>query len=311
MRTSTARSVPALIAGAVILAGCGPTLLSPRERTLEDWSPHRADDALMRTAASVPDLALFHHDVAVVCGPSGPGHAPQGGCEVGHLDVDGLTPRGLGPVMTAWWFDDRRLLTLAPDLELALDDGRGGREVLARGALDPRVADDGRHALFVQLDGEPDTFRPGDVGRMTLLDTQTGERRTITDSPLDTSPWLVPGTGEVLFTSARTGLASLWLAADDGTVRQLTNLGKTEVDAGFVPVPSQELVWLPDGHTAVYSSHYDGIRDLWRIDVQTGEVEPLGPGRMPALHPAGGVVAVHDDRRAAGSNLVHVLGGDE
>lgn len=282
--------------------------LRTREGSSTQWTPHTADDELLGIAASVPQLAVFHHDVALVCPPSAPGHAPISGCEIGRLDHSGLSSRGIAGVMSAWWFDESHLLTLAPDLTLALEDGVSDRRILARGALDPRVADDGRQMLYIQLDGEPETFEAGDVGYMTVLDAQSGLVRRITDDPLDSNPWLVPASDDVLFTSARTGLASLWLAAPDGTVRQLTNIGKTEIDDAFIPVPSRELVWVPQTRMAVFSAHY-GTHELWSIDVDTGEAAHIGPGRLPALHPEGGIVAVNDDNPSSPLQIVHYFGG--
>jgi hypothetical protein len=283
------------------LWGC--TAQPPELRSWERWRPHTADEATLRSAMGVPDLVLLHHDVALLCAPA-PGHGAP--CEAGRLDAEGLTSRGLGELAAAWSFDERRLLTLAPDLTLALQDG-AERRVLARGALDPRPADDGRRVLYVQLEGEPQHFHPGDRGQLVVLDVESGARRLVTDDPLDSSPWLVPHSEDVLFTSARTGLASLWLATASGEVRQLTNVGLAEVGPDFVPVPSRELVWLPGTRTAVYSAHY-GTHTLWSLDVDTGEALPLGPGRLPALHAQGGVLAVSDDPGVR-PTLVHYAGG--
>jgi hypothetical protein len=57
-----------------------------------------------------------------------------------------------------------------------------------------------------------------------------------------------------------------------------------------VPVPTRDLVWLPGTHTAIFGAHYD-VDDVWKIDVDSGVTERLGPGTMPQLT-AGGAVLV-------------------
>jgi hypothetical protein len=112
----------------------------------------------------------------------------------------------------------------------------------------------------------------------------------------------------VLFTSARTGLARLWVKAPGDPPRQLTNLGQTDVTVDFVPVPSRELVFVPGTRKVVFSAHY-GTHELWSVDLDTGAALHLGPGRMPALDGAGGVLAIHDDDPALGLLVVRHTGG--
>jgi len=112
---------------------------------------------------------------------------------------------------------------------------------------------------------------------------------------MDSSPFLRPGTDDVLFVSARTGIASLWLARPGARPRQLTNVGARSVDASFVPVPGRELVWL-DSHLAVFTATYDGVSTLWALDVDRARAAPLGPGRWPQRH-ADTVIALADAPR--------------
>jgi len=293
------------IALTLFFVACGPRYLAPEQKGWDDYQPHTADEAWMRTAASMPDVRLVHRDVALLCPDFGAERAVGDGCEVATVHTDGFTSTGITGVVSAWRFDADRVLTLDTSLRLKLD----ADTELARGVLDPRAGDDGRRALYVQLDGEPDHFEPGDPGYLTMLDVETGEVERITEDVRDTSPWLVPFSDDVLFTSARTGLASLWIKVKGQEPRQLTNLGLTDITADFVPVPSRELVWVPGTRRAVFSAHY-GTHELWSVDVDSGEAKHVGPGRMPAIHPEGGIVAVADDDPALGLQIVRYAGGE-
>ncbi len=294
------------LVSAALLAGCGNDYVFPPEPA-DDYRPHTADEEVLLAAASLPNLATFHHDLAMRCPDFGPERAVGDGCSIERLGEDGaFHATGVDNVIAAWRFDPTRALTLSPGLDLALDDLDGERQVIAHGALDPRVADDGHRAVFVHLESRSAAPELGEPAYLTLYDARTGELRRITDDPRDTAPWVVPGSDDVLFTSARTGLASLWLAPGDGSApRQLTNVGLTRIEAGFVPVPSRELVWLPGTRKAVYSAHY-GTHELYLLDVDTGEARHLGRGRLPAIHPHGGIVAIDDDVPGLGRQVVRI-----
>ena len=90
---------------------------------------------------------------------------------------------------------------------------------------------------------------------------------------------------------ARTGLAALYLATPGQAPRQLTNVGRRAVDAGFVPVPGRELAWL-DPHHAIYTATYDGVARLWALELAGGAAIDLGPGRRPRATSAGVEVIV-------------------
>lgn len=299
--------MPRTLALAALLGGCAPTLAPQRADTWDAWSPHTATDAQLRVAASVPGLATLHRGLATVC-PQLDVERDFEGCEVAWVDEHELTPTGTRGLMSALRFDETHIATLSDRLELAIDDLDGHRTVVARGALDPRAVDDGRRLLYVQLAGEPEQAQLGDIGHIEVLDVITGEARRVTDDPRDSSPWMVPHTDDVLFVSARTGIASIWLAPGDGSPpHQITNIGMTEVGPGFVPVPGRELVWVKP-RTAVFTAHY-GTHSLWTLDLDTGAAKRVGPGRLPALHPDGGVVAVHDEDPALGLTVVRYEGG--
>lgn len=276
----------------------------------EAWQPHTADEPTLRAAASLPNLATFHKDLALRCPDFGPERDLGDGCEIAQYSNGEFVTTGVSGVMSAWRFDAERALVLDTSLNLALDDLNGNRTVIAEGALDPRVADDGHRAVFVQLASRGSVPNPGDPAYLTIHDTATGQTTQLTDHPLDTAPWLVPSSTDVLFASGRTGLASLWLAPGDGSEpRQLTNVGMTQIEAGFVPLPSRELVWLPGTRKAVYSAHY-GTHELYLLDLDAAEAfgvaRHLGRGRLPALHPDGGIIAVDDDVPELGRLIVRI-----
>lgn len=80
-----------------------------------------------------------------------------------------------------------------------------------------------------------------EVAEPVVMSHASDLRLMARDHPLDSSPFVVPDSDEVLFVSGRTGVASLWLAAPGAPARPLTNRGLRQVSAGFVPVPSREL----------------------------------------------------------------------
>ncbi|HVV86971.1 MAG TPA: hypothetical protein VHE35_28225, partial [Kofleriaceae bacterium] len=151
--------------------------------------------------------------------------------------------------------DAHRLLLLTRERALVVRAG-AAETVVARDVADPRLAPDRRAVAFTQLP-PGGTIDPSTTGHLVVLDLERGTRRTVTDEPRASAPFLRPGSDDVLFVSARTGVASLWLAHPGAAPRQLTNVGAREVGPGFVPVPGRELVWL-DGRVAVYTATYGG-----------------------------------------------------
>lgn len=241
--------------------------------------------------AALPGVVALHRDVALVC-EAAPAHSDAADaipdCDAALVGADGAaTPLGRGNLLAAQRLAPGRLLLLTRDLRLLSRDEQDGHEqLLARAAADPRVGDDGR-IVYTELPAGTTELTPGLPGRIVLLDLARGTRRVVTEDRAASSPFVVPGTDEVLFVSARTGIASLWLAAPAQpprqltAARQLTNIGLTRVDARFVPVPRGELAFAPGGRQAVYTASYGGAHELWRLDLDTGAAERLGPGRFP------------------------------
>src|SRR5262249_22612982 len=122
----------------------------------------------------------------------------------------------------------------------------------------------------------------------------------------DASHAIPVGDGTVVYVSTHGGVASLWRAAPHAVPHQLTNVGLAAVDATFVPAPANDAVWLPGTHVLVYAAHYDD-EAVWKIDVDSGEAELLGPGAMPQLDSDGAVLAVSNASSDCASTY---LGGE-
>jgi hypothetical protein len=163
---------------------------------------------------------------------------------------------------------ERSLVLRGPD---------GVERELARDVADPRfeTSDGRRRVVFTQLPPGRD-IAPDTTGHLVVLDLDRGTRRTVSDHPLDSSPFIVPGSDDVLFVSGRTGIASLYLARPGRAPRQLTNVGMRRLDpATFVPVPGRELEWIPGTRTAIFVARYGGEASRWQLDVDTGVAERL------------------------------------
>jgi hypothetical protein len=169
-----------------------------------------------------------------------------------------------------------RDLTLTPERALLWRMPDGGQRVIARDVADPRIAPDGKRVVFTQLPTGRSDIAPDTTGHLVLVDLERGTRRTISRHPLDSSPFVVPGSDDVLFVSGRTGVASLFLARPGEPVRQLTNVGMKHLDpARFVPVPGRDLEFQPGTRVAVYTARYGGVASRWSVDVDTGEARRL------------------------------------
>jgi hypothetical protein len=249
----------------------------------------------MRKVGRLRGLASLHRDLALLCGasphPSDAG-AAQPDCEAALLEKDGklrmLNRRNL---YAAQRLPGDRMLLLERNLSLFLREPSGSETLVAASVAEPRVSEDGATVIFTQFPPGTDRLEPGLVGKLVGMGIEGGKRRVVTEDASASSPFPVPGTDEVLFLSARTGLASIWKAAPGKPDRQLTNIGETTVDGDFTPVFGRELIWIPGSRRAVYTAHYDS-HTLWVLDVDTGKARKLGPGRLPALQDDGSIAAV-------------------
>lgn len=286
------------------LAACAGGTPGPAPRSAGELG-----EAALAAVARRAEVVAIDGDVALVCSEAAPASDSDDAvpdCDAARIGADGgLTELGRGGLLAAGRLDEQRLVLLTRERSLRLRTGEV-ETVLARGVADPRLAPDRRAVVFTQLPPGATTIEPSTTGRLVLLDLDRGTRRVVTEHPLDSSPFVRPGSDDVLFVSGRTGVASLWLARPGQPARQLTNVGASEVGAGFVPVPGRELAWL-DGRTAVYAASYHGASTLWALDVDSGKAAPLMPGRWPrragdgvlAVGPAGDVARLGRDAIAA------------
>jgi hypothetical protein len=191
----------------------------------------------------------------------------------GCVEEPEVTPQGrLAGAGQVLLDEQRRLVVRGAD---------GVDREIARDAADARVesSDGRRRVAFTQLPPGR-AIAPDTTGHLVVLDLDRGTRRTVTDHPLDSSPFIVPGSDDVLFVSGRTGIASLWLASPGRAPRQLTNVGMRRLDpASFVPVPGRELTWIAGTRRAVFVARYGGEATRWEIDVDTGAARRLGGAR--------------------------------
>lgn len=262
--------------GVLVAAATGVAGAACAEDVRDADAPARVGQAL----AGRPGVVAVHRDVALVCDEA-PAHgdAPDviPDCDAALLDGGDLRPLGRGGLLAAQRLDADRLLLLTRDLRAVARDARGRERTIATAVADPRVADDGLRVVWTELPPGTTEILPGTPGRIVLVDLARGTRRVVTDHPLDSSPFVVPGSDDVLFVSGRTGVASLWLARPGARPRQLTNVGLAAVGSGFVPVPGRELAWIPGTRRAVYTASWGGRQERWTIDVDTGAAGRLPP----------------------------------
>lgn len=276
----------------VVLAACsaaptGTPTPTPVARTRVALGP-----SALAAIAQRPEVVAVDGDVALVCSEAAPASDSEDAvpdCDAARIGADGaLVELGRGGLLAAARLDDRQLVLLTRERSLRVRAGEHETEI-ARDVADPRVAPDRRAIAFTQLPAGATTIDPSTTGHLVLLDLDRGTRRTITDHPMDSSPFPRPGSDDVLFVSGRTGLASLWLASPGRPARQLTNVGTREVGPGFVPVPGRELTWL-DAHVAVYTATYDGVSTLWAIDVDRGRAAQVADARLPQVVDGGDAI---------------------
>jgi hypothetical protein len=138
-----------------------------------------------------------------------------------------------------------------------------------------RIGAAGRALVATRVLGEPALLADGSVV-VAQLGNEPGESdlqwlREGTTAALapaagpDELPIALPD-GRVAFVSGRTGLASLWVIdLETQSLQQLTNVGRTRVDAEFVPPPVRDVT--VDAEAVRYDA---GDGQTWRVDHRSG-----------------------------------------
>lgn len=269
-------------------------------------------DAAYCDVARLPGLVDWSGGVATACPSLEPSEVDPDGidgssCRVWIADGSGeLVETDIGDVRAAQGIGDGTIVAWGWDGSLTVHEpGRASREIAAV-AADPWIDyDDGTVAFIAPLPGY-DTLEPGDDRRVMRIDLRSGEELDLVTDATASSPVPVPGSSDVLYVSAATGVAQIVLVGPE-EITPLTNVGLEEVGMGFVPVYGRELVFTDGGHRLVFAADYE-IDTIWSLDLRTGDVEELGPGRFPALATDGTVLA-QNESSADASCAVRYLDG--
>jgi len=97
----------------------------------------------------------------------------------------------------------------------------------------------------------------------------SGVTRLTNNKAYDDQPALSPEGDRVVFVSNRDGNHELYVIGADGKgLRRLTNTPYSEIDPSFSP----------DGRWVIYTAMAEGDKDIWRLNVATGETEVLVTG---------------------------------
>lgn len=270
---------------AALGAGCTPTA-APSPSGLSDYC----------AIATKTGLAGWSGDVVTVCDgpPAASDHEAPAACSIFRASGGELSPIPLPDgveAQLALSAAGEKLVVLTTDARLLYGPPSGPLAELASWAAEPAISDDGARLAYVTL---AEGFTEPELGVPTQIvvhDLAADRREVLTTDELASSPFPVPGSAEVLFVSTSTGVASLWRGAPGQEAAQLTNVGMTRVEQGFIPVPARQLAWLGAGE-AVFTAEYEDAR-VWRLDVGSGVAEELGPGAWPRANADGSITAKH------------------
>lgn len=261
--------------------------------------------------AATPGLDSWAYDVATVCTPGEDDHAAT--CVASRVGSDGaLTPIALAEdlaIVRALPASGGRLVLLLADSRLVLTSGDGTIErELATWANDPWISADGERVTWIGL---PDGVTEWDFGVLTVVAAQTlaeGERIVLAEDDLASSPRPIPNSADVLYVSAQTGLTSFWIAGPERPATQLTNVGLDTIGEDSTPTAEGQLAWSITGELLFGAlgegdgtGEDDGVTDetevaeLWRLDVNAGEVHEVGPGAWPRVRDDGSVLALQPE----------------
>jgi hypothetical protein len=236
------------------------------------------------------DLASWVGDVLTLCQSDGSEEGVT--CQAARPSAAGVDPIALGDraALRVLPASGGRVVVLGTDSRVTLvgSDGNEQRE-LAAWATDPWISDDGQRAAWIGLPAGVDAFDFGVPTVVVAQDLQASSPTVIAEDELASTPRPIPGSSDVLYVSAQTGLASFWVAGPSRTPEQLTNIGLTEIGQETVPVADRELAWM-DG-ALFYSVPGDEGARLFRLDIASADARELGPGEWPRTR-SGSIIAL-------------------
>jgi hypothetical protein len=236
------------------------------------------------------DLQTWVGDVLTLCQNDGSEEGVS--CQAAKPSDDGVAPIALGDVapLRVLPASGDRFVVLGADSRLTIVGADGGEErELASWATDPWVSDDGSRVAWIGLPEGVDAWDFGVPTVVVAQDLDASSPTVLAEDELASTPRPIPGSADVLYVSAQTGLASFWVAGPSRTPTQLTNVGLTEIGQETVPIADRELAW-SDG-SLFYSVPNDVGGRLWRLDIASAEAREVGPGQWPRAH-AGTILAL-------------------
>ncbi len=267
----------------------GPRLLRA-QLALEETASSGVSELTPRSVAMVrlPGFRVFHHQlggeaIAVACREEPQRTDELKDCDVFHVDRAGRAlPLGVRAV-TAYLLPQGRFVYWTSGLQLWSRALAGGEPtLLARSVMDPVPSADLRQLGVAHAPGA-ERFELGQDACPAVVELGGAQAREPIPVPgpceVGSAPFISPGRTR-LYVSTRGGLAAFWTQRGSAPAQQRTQVGATEVDERFVPVPGRELVWLSET-TAVYTASY-ATDELWSFDVQSGRAAKLHAGSGPA-----------------------------
>jgi TolB protein len=205
-------------------------------------------------------------------------------------------------VLRAMWSPAHEgILYSTTDMEVyLLKDGKA--QLLVERATSPALSPDGSRLAYARL---PDSWSAGAMPGSYALhvrDLNSGADVALTQGADDAEPMWTPDGKSLLFLSgARTGLTSFWRVDVDGTrLQQVTNIGRTNVDASFILNPSSntEAQWSADGSRLLYGAHYTNDGEVMVLEFsearELSRAYSLGQGHSPMWTADGDVLLARE-----------------
>lgn len=241
--------------------------------------PARAELSTYCRVATRVGLNSWVGDIATTCMSDGSDEATCSLFRVRGTTFDAISlPSGVSnPVWAAEV--SGVLFVLANDGHLSRIQG-SNVEVIAPLAADPSVSSAGDRIVFMSA---PEGATEWELGGSMLIQSysiRTRRLTTITEDGLASSPQAIPGSDDVLFVSTRTDVAAIFRTSPGGTPQQLTNMGMTGVEQGFVPPLTSQSLWTSDGLYYAFTNDTDRSTIL-HLNPSDGSVDEVGPGFWP------------------------------